>query len=503
MREVIRGRNSQRESSAGKLSFHPTLVALHRSCQTPTWPLLFACVLSMVLAGCVRFQAKPLSAEETSRQLESRSLTDAGLRAFIETNRPGTTAQWPLATWDFTNLTLAAFYYHPDLDVARAQWATSTAARKTAAERPNPTLSFTPTYDSTTQPWWIFTSTLDVPIETAGKRGYRMAQAKQLSVAARLNLASVAWQVRSRVRKSLVDLSAAQESQRLVKDQQALQSETVKLLEAQLAAGAVSGNEVGQARIAANTSRLALHDAERQELEARAALAAALGIPLSALADIRISFEEIKTAAMALEVSTARRQAVLHRADVLEALAEYAASQSALQLEIAKQYPDIHLNPGYELDQADNKWSLGATVTLPVLNQNQGAIAEAKGKREEAAAKFVSLQTRVLAEVDRAVAGYRAALSKLATVETLKAEVEKRQKSLQAMFAAGEIPKLDLIAARQELAANAVARLDAQAKAQAALGDLEDALQSPAGLSEAWWLKSPRQAAAKEKTAAK
>ena len=33
-------------------------------------------------------------------------------------------------------LTLAAFYFHPELDVARAQWAVAEAARITAGERP-------------------------------------------------------------------------------------------------------------------------------------------------------------------------------------------------------------------------------------------------------------------------------------------------------------------------------------------------------------------------------
>ena len=60
-------------------------------------------------------------------------------------------------------------------------------------------------------------------------------------------------------------------------------------------------------------------------------------------------------------------------------LAEYQASQSALQLEIARQYPDVQLGPGYEFDQGDNKWMLGLGVTLPVFNQNQGAIAAAGG----------------------------------------------------------------------------------------------------------------------------
>ena len=68
---------------------------------------------------------------------------------------------------------------------------------------------------------------------------------------------------------------------------------------------------------------------------------------------------------------------------MLSALAEYAASESALQVQIARQYPDIHLRPGYELDQNKNKWQLGVSMDLPILNQNQGPIAEAKAKREE------------------------------------------------------------------------------------------------------------------------
>src|SRR5437667_170854 len=146
----------------------------------------------------------------------------------------------------------------------------------------------------------------------------------------------------------------------------------------------------------------------RQSAEARSQLAEAVGLPSSALTDIELSFDGLDQFPTELTSAEVRRQAALSRTDLLAALAEYAASQSALQLEIAKQYPDLHLGPGYQLDQTDNKWSLGATLTLPVLNQNQGAIAEAKARREEAAARFVALQAQAVGEIDRAVAGYSA-----------------------------------------------------------------------------------------------
>lgn len=119
--------------------------------------------------------------------------------------------------------TLAAFYYHPDMDVARARWHAATAGKITAGHRPNPNLSFTPRVNSTSigtgvTPW-ILGGVLDIPIETMGKRKYRVAQAKHLDEMARLELAQTAWLVRSRVRSSLVALQAAQGMIALVRDQ--------------------------------------------------------------------------------------------------------------------------------------------------------------------------------------------------------------------------------------------------------------------------------------------
>ena len=107
-------------------------------------------------------------------------------------------------------LTFAAFYFHPSLEVARAQWNVAKAGIRTAGGRPNPTLSVTPEYAFNAEPGmspWLATLNLSVPIETAGKRGYRIAGAQQMAEAARLNLASMAWQVRSNVRGSLLDFS--------------------------------------------------------------------------------------------------------------------------------------------------------------------------------------------------------------------------------------------------------------------------------------------------------
>ena len=437
----------------------------------------------LVFAGCARFHPQPISPGQTAATFDTRSLANPDLQAFLETNH--ITGPWPRCSWDLNALMLVAFYYQPALAEAGAQWASVRAAHITAGQHPNPTVGFTPTYDTTTPPPWIFGLTWDIPIETAGKRGKRIAQADHLAEAARWNFVSAAWQTRSHVRTAWLNLYAARENESLLARQESAQSNVVRLLESQFAAGAVSSYEVTQARVTLGTTRLARQDATGQYGQARVQLAHALGLPLHALDDVPFSFAGLDQFPQDLTAPEIRREAILNRADVRGALAEYAASQSALQLEIAKQYPDLHLGPGYELDQTDNKWSLGVTLELPVLNHNQGPVAETKAKRQEAAAHFLTVQTTAIAEIDSALAGYNAALQKSATAAALLDDLRKQSDSVHAQAQAGEAEPLTSANAEAEYATGARNQLDAVVKAQEVLGQLEDAVQSPLTLPPA------------------
>ena len=184
-----------------------------------------------------------------------------------------------------------------------------------------------------------------------------------------------------------------------------------------------------------------------------------------------------------LTTAEARQQALLSRPDILAALAEYAASQSALQLEIAKQYPDIHLGTGYQFDQGEHKWSLGLTAEIPVLNRNQGPINEARARREESAARFVALQARVIAEIDRALAARTTALEQVTRQSQLTQLAREQTASVQALFKAGAANKLELASAELEASSSDLVHLDAQIKVEQAVALLEEALQRPL---EAW-----------------
>lgn len=449
---------------------------------SPIAKVFWLCLAAAIAVGCARFEGKPLSAAATAQQLEARSLSDTNFKAFLEKNLDHMFTEWPLTNLDFPALTLAAFYFHPNLDVARAQWAVVRGGETTAGARPNPVLGVTPGYSANPprgiSPWFP-SVTLDVPIETAGKRRYRIAHAEKLSEAARLNVSTAAWQVRSGVRLALVDYALARRRAELLREHVVLQQRATGLLEQRLAAGAIAAPEISPSRIALVKLRADLADAQRQLIEARAKIAESLGLPARAIDGIEFTFDLNQTADAALLSADARREALLGRADILAGLADYAASQSALQLEIAKQYPDLHLNPGYQYDQGENKWSLGLSVELPVLYRNQGGIAEAKAKRDESAAKFMALQTKVISEIDRALLNRSAALEQLKQLEELARVQQQQVEQVETSFKAGAADQFDLASARVEFGISELARIDALAKKQQAIGLLEDALQRP------------------------
>jgi outer membrane protein, heavy metal efflux system len=441
-------------------------------------------VALVLLAGCVRYQPRPILPTQTAANLEARTLDNPAFKEFLEKNRQGRFEIWPPKSWDFEILNFAALYYHPSLDVARAQWEVAEAGEKTAAARPNPILTVVPGYDiSAIRPVspWFPAVTLEVPIETAGKRGHRRAQARHLSESARLSIVVTALQVRSNLRSSLIDFTAARQREMLLQNQKSIQDKILQSLEQQLQAGAVSSSELTLVRINWDKIRLDLIDARQQRADALVRVASAIGVSVKALDGIDLAYDlSIQPPAISELMSVeARRQALQGRADILAALSEYAASQSALQLEIAKQYPDVHLGPGYQYDQGDHKFSLALTAEVPLLNQNQGPIYQAEARRTEAAARFNALQAKVITEIDRAVAMYRVAQENLSTLDSLAASQKRRTEAMEDQLKAGAADQFDLLNTQIELSANELLQLNARVKLQQSFGALEDAVQRP------------------------
>jgi cobalt-zinc-cadmium efflux system outer membrane protein len=442
--------------------------------------VVFCFLATSILSGCAarRYQPAPIVPTESASRLQSRNLMDPGLQAFVQKNGNYPVATWPPETWDLGTLSLAALYFNTTLETARARVTEAQAAVVTTGARPNPSLSVSPGIPSP----YLLTLDFAVPIETAGKRGHRIETARSLEHAARFDLADSAWKVRSGVRMALLNYLLASRSFDLLRSEEQVRGEQAIILEQRFAVGEIPRPEVDLARIELSKIHLAINSAEGQVAGARAALAASIGIPVAGLQGLNFSWSDLDSppSAESLSAEKIQREAVLNRLDIRRSLAQYAAAEADLQLEISKQYPDVQIGPGYTYEEKNNFFTLGLSTTLPIFNRNQGPIAEAEARRKEAAATFLEKQAQVIAGSERALALYVAALKELAEADqSLRKLQDAHLQMMKEAVQLGEEDRLTLNGAQIESSVVARARLDALARAQSALGELEDAVQQP------------------------
>lgn len=435
------------------------------------------------LAGCTTYHPQPIAPAQLARQFEQRSLMTEALHAFIVRQTGDDVAPWPPAHWNPETLTLAAFYYSPALSVARAQWETAKAGIEAADTIPNPVLQL-PFQYSTPNPGpgspFTFGATLDIPIETAGKRGYRVDQAKHQSEAARLSFLDEAWKIRAQVRDAMIGLYAARQRIALLSAKADAQRQIAEMSRKRLAVGQFSRPDVDAAVLTDTQAQSDLADARSAEQDALAQLAAAIGVPVAAVHGVSIDLSAFGAIAPAPPAESAQRAAILHRADLRASLADYAAAESALQLEVAKQYPDIHLGPGYTYDTGTHRIAFGlAGISLPIFDRNQGGIHQAEAKRKEAAARTGALQDKILGDLAHALTHYESSLAALRLSDTRLASARRQLDSQAAAFANGSVDRLTYMQAKADYQSSKVLHLDAIVAVQQAAGALEDAMQQP------------------------
>ncbi len=435
---------------------------------------LAAVLACAILAACATPPGPPASPDASLATLEQRRLDDPRLSQFLTAARrlDNTPAPPP---WTLASLSLAALYFHPDLDLARSQLALARAGTVTAAERPNPSVSFVP-------PPWLFGGVVSAVIETFGKRSGRIAAADRLAQAARADLDTASWQVRAGVRAALLDVWAARRRGALLAERAGQQAALVAEMQRRLSAGDAAAPEVTRERMALDQLRLAQNDAARAEAEAVARLARAIGVPARALDGQALAldpFDRPVTLDLARAEGTDRRAALTGRADLRARLAELDAAQAALGIELASRFPNVTLGPGYNWYQGIGAFAVAPTFELPILNQNQGRIGEALARRDAAAARLVALQARILGEIEQATAGMRAAERGLAAASALLREQDGRVEAIARAVAAGAADRPALLAAEVERGLVRQGWLDALAAEHQAAGALEDALQVP------------------------
>lgn len=442
-------------------------------------------LLACPLCACATYRPAPLKPAQAARQFAERTLATHELCAYLRANLGTALSSCPPARWNLAALTLAGFFYSPDLPVAQAKLNVARAAIITAGQRPNPSFGLGPAYTASAvpsfAPWAIGAAAFNFPIETAGKRGYRIAQAERLADAAALAVGGTAWRVRSAVRAALLNQLVAQHDYDLARAYESASERTASLLQERVAAGAAAAPALDFALANLAAARLKMEQAQSRVHETLNTLAAALGVPVEAIEGLHFTwpkFDQPPTDA-SLTPARIRRLALLNRIDLRQTLAQYAAADEALKLEVARQYPDVNLGGGYSWEVNENLFELVPIVTLPLMNQNQGPIAEAKAKRVQIGAEFVALQDGIIAQANGALTSYRGALRALEQGSSSAAFSEKRLAAIERSAALGDTDALTLATAQLQAIIAQQSELKALADAQRTLGALEDAVERP------------------------
>jgi cobalt-zinc-cadmium efflux system outer membrane protein len=138
------------------------------------------------------------------------------------------------------------------------------------------------------------------------------------------------------------------------------------------------------------------------------------GVPVAAIEQVPLQWPqwaEIDALSPSLSESW-REEALIARPDLVRTLREYDLAEIALRNEVARQWPAIHIEPGYAWDRGgvhenqlnenlrDNE--LGLSMELPLFNRNQGPIGEAVARRELAGRHLEAVQAELFGQMERA-----------------------------------------------------------------------------------------------------
>jgi len=436
-----------------------------------------------MLGGCMHYQPQPAAPATVLDTRDQRDIDPNLLAKRIAALAPKAAGR--AVTWDRLDLFAAATLYNPEIRSARAALATAAANARAAraATRPNLTLTSEYARDPAASSRWLVGGLIDIPIDAGGRRRSRLEVADIATLSAQYDLAETVWTVRMAICRALAAQFIAQRQVAILTTLEAIRARQLESAERRLAAGEIARGDVERVRNDGADIARRLNDAQATGGTARQALAAAIGLPESALADITPTWDKFDAAAPdpALSIDAEhRRAAILARADILHALGNYQSAEAELRGEVAKQYPAITLSPGYTWERGLVKIPFSLGLVLPPLDLNRRAILAAEAKRAEAGARMEAAIAGAAAAIDTAMVETRASRAALARIRDHERPIAERL-AAQADLAlkAGTIDRVDWAAAQAGVSLAELAEIDALARIHAADATLEDAARSP------------------------
>ncbi|MFC4822150.1 TolC family protein [Dokdonella ginsengisoli] len=430
-------------------------------------------------AACARYEPRPIDPATTAQAFAARRLDAPELREAVRDVAPQLAANWPPPSWSRADLLAAALVQNSKLALARAQTQAAWARQVGAGATPNPDLNLQSEYARDETRPWLYGIAFDFALRTPSRRRLDIDVARLATTSARWQLVEQTWGVRRALVDALGEGELARRRVETLDRLLQLQRQWLSAQQRRVELGAEAPGTLANLRMAVLELEQQRAEAGRDAAGAQAALAAVLGLPAQALDDVQVDWSDWGTPPEAAAAGEAGERALLARADLAAAIADYAGAEKQLERAVARQYPQFHLRPGYYWDHGIAKWPLDVGFELPLFQRNEGEIADARAAREVAGQRLLAVQAGIQGEIEAARRADAAAVTNVNAAQRRLDEARRQAQHAEFGLGLGAIDRAERLGA-QTLAVRAeLDLLQARAQAQLARNALEDALREP------------------------
>ena len=375
------------------------------------------------------------------------------------------------------------------LDINRAR-----ARLRQAGLRPNPTLDFEQQRGVFNNPGESNTSLgVSVPLELGGKRKGRIDLAQAEFEAVQSEVADRERRLANDVRAAYAEAMAAARELSITAELNAIDTQTARVVEARVSEGDASPLELNLLRVEVDRLR-----ARRALVEGR--LQAALlrlknltGIPADEALRLREDLTTFVLADPPASLEAAVEIALRTRPDLRLAKLNEEVAQAGLRLARAQAVPDVTAFSRYSksrssfdqtpigvLNDRDKLFAYGVSISIPVLNRNQGGKAEAEAAIAQSQQRRQFIEAVVRAEVSSAYARYQAATQSINIFEQgVIARSNENIKAIRGAYQVGAFRITELLTEQRRLIDSQREYTEALAERYRALADLQAALGVP------------------------
>ncbi len=365
----------------------------------------------------------------------------------------------------------------------------------TAAQRPNPTFSLNSNnfkLSGSNGDGGINDRTLDTiarieqPIERGNKRALRMAVADNALQASELDLRDSLRQQKRSLHGAYYDLLLAQETERILLENQALFDNMLKAAELRLKAGDIAATDAARIRIDVLRAQNDLRQARADKEKAQVDLGYLMGKEQEAQR-IVIGDTWPNTASLLAELNAASLdqrpdiQAAMTRIQMANENRKLAQAQTVRDITIGMQYEHYPSMGGGGGGNNNGRNTIGAGFSIPLFTgyQYQGEIARAEVDYTTAIEAEERIRANATSEIQRARADLDAAIEKVDRYDqNMMQEAEKTAQAAEFAYQHGAMGVTDLLDARRVLRALQLDAATAHADFAKSLANWHAALNS-------------------------